>query len=116
LISAIHAGHLDGPARERLIQAEIYANGPVQASMRVYDDFYHYRTGVYEHVAGCVCAMDFYFFSEKKKEKFFRKKMFFMPSQEKGIEKKMFKDFRKYEKNKDFFIKIEKKMFPRVKL
>jgi cathepsin B len=34
------------------IQAEIQANGPVEASFDVYSDFYTYKSGVYQHVSG----------------------------------------------------------------
>nr|XP_015838505.1 PREDICTED: cathepsin B isoform X2 [Tribolium castaneum] len=36
------------------IQAEIMTSGPVQASYVVYDDFYSYQNGVYQHVLGNV--------------------------------------------------------------
>lgn len=31
---------------------EIMHNGPVQAIMRVHEDFFHYKTGIYRHVTG----------------------------------------------------------------
>jgi len=34
------------------IQAEMFTNGPVQASFDVYADFVHYKSGVYRHVTG----------------------------------------------------------------
>jgi len=34
------------------IKAEIYANGPVQTGFIVYEDFMHYKSGVYKHVSG----------------------------------------------------------------
>ncbi|CAJ0582173.1 unnamed protein product, partial [Mesorhabditis spiculigera] len=34
------------------IQAEIQKNGPVEAAFIVYEDFYHYSSGVYHHVSG----------------------------------------------------------------
>uniref|UniRef100_A0A8R1DZE2 Pept_C1 domain-containing protein n=1 Tax=Caenorhabditis japonica TaxID=281687 RepID=A0A8R1DZE2_CAEJA len=34
------------------IQAEILTNGPVQVGFTVYEDFYHYKSGVYKHTAG----------------------------------------------------------------
>jgi cathepsin B len=34
------------------IMAEIYKNGPVEVSFTVYEDFAHYKSGVYKHVAG----------------------------------------------------------------
>ncbi|EFJ05715.1 hypothetical protein SELMODRAFT_270024 [Selaginella moellendorffii] len=34
------------------IQAEIYKNGPVEVSYTVYEDFAHYKSGVYKHVFG----------------------------------------------------------------
>lgn len=35
-----------------LIQAEIYANGPVEGAFSVYEDFVNYKSGVYQHVSG----------------------------------------------------------------
>jgi cathepsin B len=34
------------------IMSEIYFNGPVEAGFMVYEDFPHYKSGVYEHVKG----------------------------------------------------------------
>ncbi|XP_039011479.1 cathepsin B-like protease 3 isoform X2 [Hibiscus syriacus] len=34
------------------IMAEIYKNGPVEVSFTVYEDFAHYKSGVYKHVTG----------------------------------------------------------------
>uniref|UniRef100_A0A1I7UE39 Pept_C1 domain-containing protein n=1 Tax=Caenorhabditis tropicalis TaxID=1561998 RepID=A0A1I7UE39_9PELO len=34
------------------IQTEIYHNGPVEASFKVYKDFYQYESGVYHYVSG----------------------------------------------------------------
>ncbi|KAE8665947.1 FH interacting protein 1 [Hibiscus syriacus] len=34
------------------IMAEVYKNGPVQVSFTVYEDFAHYKSGVYKHVTG----------------------------------------------------------------
>ncbi|KAL4363975.1 hypothetical protein GQ457_04G035130 [Hibiscus cannabinus] len=34
------------------IMAEVYKNGPVQVSFIVYEDFAHYKSGVYKHVTG----------------------------------------------------------------
>jgi cathepsin B len=34
------------------IQSEMATNGPVQASFDVYEDFVHYKSGVYQHVTG----------------------------------------------------------------
>ncbi|CAO4378647.1 unnamed protein product [Caenorhabditis nigoni] len=34
------------------IQTEIMANGPVEASLKVYEDFYKYKSGVYKYTAG----------------------------------------------------------------
>ncbi|KAF1753098.1 hypothetical protein GCK72_019654 [Caenorhabditis remanei] len=34
------------------IQYEIYHNGPVEASYKVYEDFYQYKSGVYHYVSG----------------------------------------------------------------
>ncbi|XP_043709901.1 cathepsin B-like protease 3 isoform X2 [Telopea speciosissima] len=36
------------------IMAEVYKNGPVEVSFTVYEDFAHYRSGVYKHVTGDV--------------------------------------------------------------
>ncbi|GMI67249.1 hypothetical protein like AT4G01610 [Hibiscus trionum] len=36
------------------IMAEVYKNGPVQVSFTVYEDFAHYKSGVYKHVTGGV--------------------------------------------------------------
>lgn len=34
------------------IMAEIYTNGPVEVSFTVFEDFAHYKSGVYKHVTG----------------------------------------------------------------
>ncbi|EGT44629.1 hypothetical protein CAEBREN_31940 [Caenorhabditis brenneri] len=34
------------------IQTEIYHNGPVEASFKVYEDFYKYKSGVYQYTSG----------------------------------------------------------------
>ncbi|EYU46892.1 hypothetical protein ABFS82_04G000300 [Erythranthe guttata] len=34
------------------IMAEIFTNGPVEVSFTVYEDFAHYKSGVYKHVTG----------------------------------------------------------------
>uniref|UniRef100_A0A1I7UE37 Pept_C1 domain-containing protein n=1 Tax=Caenorhabditis tropicalis TaxID=1561998 RepID=A0A1I7UE37_9PELO len=34
------------------IQSEIYKNGPVEAGFKVYEDFHHYKSGVYHYVSG----------------------------------------------------------------
>lgn len=36
----------------RQIQLEILRNGPVQASVQIYEDFLNYKSGVYQHVTG----------------------------------------------------------------
>ncbi|XP_047317939.1 cathepsin B-like protease 2 [Impatiens glandulifera] len=36
------------------IMAEVYKNGPVEVSFTVYEDFAHYKSGVYKHVTGDV--------------------------------------------------------------
>eukprot|EP00262_Sarcandra_glabra_P008905 TRINITY_DN22845_c0_g1_i1.p1 TRINITY_DN22845_c0_g1~~TRINITY_DN22845_c0_g1_i1.p1 ORF type:complete len:354 (+),score=55.84 TRINITY_DN22845_c0_g1_i1:225-1286(+) len=36
------------------IMAEVYKNGPVEVSFTVYEDFAHYKSGVYKHVTGYV--------------------------------------------------------------
>uniref|UniRef100_UPI00358ECF90 cathepsin B isoform X2 n=1 Tax=Myxine glutinosa TaxID=7769 RepID=UPI00358ECF90 len=39
-------------SNEEQIRTEIYLNGPVEADFSVYGDFLHYKSGVYQHVAG----------------------------------------------------------------
>ncbi|RDX71752.1 Cathepsin B-like protease 2, partial [Mucuna pruriens] len=34
------------------IMAEVYTNGPVEVAFTVYEDFAHYKSGVYKHVTG----------------------------------------------------------------
>ena len=34
--------------------AEVYRNGPVEVAFSVYEDFAHYKSGVYKHVKGDV--------------------------------------------------------------
>ncbi|KAG8477555.1 hypothetical protein CXB51_030420 [Gossypium anomalum] len=36
------------------IMAEVYKSGPVEVAFTVYEDFAHYRSGVYKHVTGSV--------------------------------------------------------------
>lgn len=36
------------------IMAEIYKNGPVEVAFTVYEDFAHYKSGVYKHITGYV--------------------------------------------------------------
>lgn len=36
------------------IQQEILTNGPVEATLTVYEDLLHYKSGVYQHVEGKV--------------------------------------------------------------
>ncbi|BAT86173.1 hypothetical protein VIGAN_04379900 [Vigna angularis var. angularis] len=36
------------------IMAEVYKNGPVEVAFTVYEDFAHYKSGVYKHVTGYV--------------------------------------------------------------
>ncbi|XP_020590707.1 cathepsin B-like isoform X2 [Phalaenopsis equestris] len=36
------------------IMAEVYQNGPVEVSFTVYEDFAHYKSGVYKHITGDV--------------------------------------------------------------
>lgn len=38
----------------RDIMAEVYKNGPVEVAFTVYEDFAHYKSGVYKHVTGDV--------------------------------------------------------------
>ncbi|KAE9418661.1 hypothetical protein Angca_010244, partial [Angiostrongylus cantonensis] len=40
------------PNDETLIQKEIMKNGPVQAAFSVFEDFSHYKSGIYVHTAG----------------------------------------------------------------
>ncbi|KAJ1367882.1 hypothetical protein KIN20_028900 [Parelaphostrongylus tenuis] len=40
------------PNDETLIQKEIMKNGPVQAAFVVYEDFSHYKSGIYVHTGG----------------------------------------------------------------
>jgi cathepsin B len=40
------------PAKAMSIQKEIQANGPVEAGFTVYEDFVHYKSGVYSHTTG----------------------------------------------------------------
>ena len=42
------AGHFDGHGLVERIQREIMANGPVETAFSVYNDFYYYRSGIYE--------------------------------------------------------------------
>lgn len=37
---------------EKTIMAELYTNGPVEASFNVYEDFADYKGGVYQHIKG----------------------------------------------------------------
>jgi len=34
------------------IQAEIYAHGPMETAFDVYEDFFSYSSGIYQHVTG----------------------------------------------------------------
>ncbi|XP_015572445.1 cathepsin B-like protease 3 [Ricinus communis] len=34
------------------VMAEVYKNGPVEVSFTVYEDFAHYKSGVYKHITG----------------------------------------------------------------
>ncbi|XP_024025693.1 cathepsin B-like protease 2 [Morus notabilis] len=36
------------------IMAEVYKNGPVEVDFTVYEDFAHYKSGVYKHITGSV--------------------------------------------------------------
>ncbi|KAM0869626.1 hypothetical protein ACQ4PT_040552 [Festuca glaucescens] len=36
------------------IMAEVYTNGPVEVAFTVYEDFAHYKSGVYKHITGGV--------------------------------------------------------------
>ena len=40
------------PTTVATIKAEIYNNGPVEASFDVYSDFYNYKSGIYRRVLG----------------------------------------------------------------
>jgi len=46
------AGSVVHPTSVAGIKAEIYNNGPVEASFNVYNDFFSYSSGVYRHVRG----------------------------------------------------------------
>lgn len=39
-------------SNEEAIRQEIYKHGPVEAAFLVYQDFYSYQQGIYEHVGG----------------------------------------------------------------
>ncbi|KAK4710680.1 hypothetical protein R3W88_005193 [Solanum pinnatisectum] len=34
------------------IMTEVYKNGPVEVALNVYEDFAHYKSGVYKHITG----------------------------------------------------------------
>jgi cathepsin B len=34
------------------MQREIFENGPIVASLQIYEDMYNYDSGIYEHVFG----------------------------------------------------------------
>jgi cathepsin B len=34
------------------LMAELYTNGPVEVAFEVYEDFAHYKTGIYKHLFG----------------------------------------------------------------
>ena len=36
------------------IKSEIFQNGPVEASLTVFEDFFNYHSGVYQHLAGSI--------------------------------------------------------------
>ncbi|XP_057971989.1 cathepsin B-like protease 3 isoform X2 [Malania oleifera] len=36
------------------IMAEVYKNGPVEVTFTVYEDFAHYKSGVYKHITGSI--------------------------------------------------------------
>ncbi|XP_055586227.1 cathepsin B-like [Uranotaenia lowii] len=40
------------PNDERMIQWEIMTNGPVESGFKVFQDYYFYKSGVYQHVKG----------------------------------------------------------------
>ena len=46
-----HAASAYSVSSDNIMQ-EIYENGPVEAAYMVYQDFYAYQQGVYEHVSG----------------------------------------------------------------
>lgn len=55
--SAVHkykcaAGSVVEATTPDQINAEIYANGPMETGFDVYQDFFSYSTGVYQHVTG----------------------------------------------------------------
>ncbi|KAF2553871.1 hypothetical protein F2Q68_00034764 [Brassica cretica] len=38
--------------------AEVYKNGPVEVAFTVYEDFAHYKSGVYKHITGANIGVD----------------------------------------------------------
>lgn len=46
------AGSVVNPKTVSDIKTEISANGPVEGAFSVYQDFYNYKSGVYQHVTG----------------------------------------------------------------
>lgn len=44
--------HLSGASSTGAVQQDMYQNGPVQAAMLVYQDFFHYKSGIYRHTNG----------------------------------------------------------------
>nr|AFS89610.1 procathepsin B precursor [Phenacoccus solenopsis] len=40
------------PHNEKIIRTEIFHNGPVEATMAAYEDFYTYESGIYHHIEG----------------------------------------------------------------
>lgn len=52
-----HSKHYGANAyrvRPDSIMAEVYQNGPVEVSFTVYEDFAHYKSGVYRYITGSV--------------------------------------------------------------
>ncbi len=46
------SGSVVHPTTVATIKAEIYNNGPVEASFDVYSDFFNYKSGIYKRVKG----------------------------------------------------------------
>jgi cathepsin C len=44
-----YVGGFYGACNDAVMQAELVKNGPLVVSFEVYDDFFHYNSGVYHH-------------------------------------------------------------------
>ncbi|ONK78834.1 uncharacterized protein A4U43_C02F22920 [Asparagus officinalis] len=49
---SVNAYRINSDPRD--IMAEVYKNGPVEVSFTVYEDFAHYKSGIYKHITGDV--------------------------------------------------------------